>query len=40
MTREDVRFIVMTLVLVFLFLGEPDVFDKLRDYAMSTEVCK
>jgi hypothetical protein len=28
------------LVIVFLFYGEPDVWDKLHNYVMSMEVCK
>lgn len=40
MSSDDFRFFVLFLVLMFLFAGEPDVWDKLHDKAMSVEVCK
>lgn len=41
MNRPDVAFILIVLGLIFLFQGEPDVWDKLRERAMNNaEVCK
>ena len=40
MSNSDVRFWVVLLTLCFLFAGEPDVWDKLHDKAMSIEECK
>lgn len=36
MSASDVRFIVVTLVLTFLFVGDPDVWDGLRHLAMQS----
>lgn len=40
MNRQDVALILVVLGLIFLFQGDPDVWDKLRDRAMATETCK
>lgn len=40
MTGDDIRFWVWLGVAVFLFYGEPDVWDKMHAYAMNIEVCK
>lgn len=40
MTGNDLRFWIVVWVTVFMFIGEPDVWDKLHDMAMSVEVCK
>jgi len=40
MSWQDIRGIVMLMVVVFLFIGEPDVWDKLHDKVMSMENCK
>jgi hypothetical protein len=40
MDSNDTRFWVFLLVLCFLFVGEPDVWDRLHDKAMSLETCK
>ena len=40
MSNNDLRFMVWLLVLVFLFQGEPNVWEKLHDYVMHMEVCK
>jgi len=40
MSNNELRFWILLLVLVFLFQGEPDVWDKLHDYVMHMEVCK
>jgi len=37
---NELGFVLAILVLVFLFQGEPDVWDKLHAKAMSMEVCK
>ena len=35
MTANDIRFWLFVAISVFLFAGEPDVWDKLHDYAMN-----
>jgi len=40
MTRGDVLFIFTVLVLIFLFQGEPDVWDMLHERAMNMPLCK
>jgi hypothetical protein len=40
MSWQDIRGVVMLMVVVFLFAGEPDVWDKLHDKVMSMENCK
>lgn len=40
MSGSDTRFLLAMLALIFLFSGDPDVWDKLHDRAMQTEVCK
>lgn len=40
MTPNDFRFWVWLFVVVFMFYGEPDVWDKLHGYVMNIEVCK
>jgi hypothetical protein len=40
MNGDDIRLWVFLLVVVFLFAGEPDVWDKLHDKAMNMENCK
>jgi len=40
MKIDDVVFAVFVLALAFLFAGDPDVWDKLHEKAMSVEVCK
>ncbi len=40
MTGNDARLWIFLLVVVFLFTGEPDVWDKLHEKAMSMETCK
>ena len=40
MNGDDVRLWVLLLVVIFLFAGEPDVWDKLHEKAMSMENCK
>jgi hypothetical protein len=37
---NDLGFVLAVLVLVFLFHGEPDVWDKLHAKAMAMDVCK
>ncbi len=37
---KDLGFVLAVLVLVFLFQGEPDVWDKLHAKAMTMEFCK
>ena len=37
---DDFLFAVFLLALAFLFAGEPDVWDKLHERAMSMETCK
>ncbi len=40
MSGNQFRFMVWLLVLVFLFQGEPNVWDRLHEKAMSMEICK
>ena len=41
MNRQDVALILVALGLIFLFQGEPDVWDKMRERIMNdVEVCK
>lgn len=40
MSANDFRFWLFLLVAVFLFWGDPDVYDKVHDYAMNLEMCK
>ena len=40
MNSDDFRFWVLLLVLCFLFAGDPDVWDRLHDRAMTMETCK
>jgi hypothetical protein len=40
MTGNDARFWIFLFVWVFLFYGDPDVWDKLHAKAMSVETCK
>ena len=40
MSGNQFRFMVWLLVLVFLFHGEPNVWDRLHEKAMSMEICK
>jgi hypothetical protein len=40
MSANDFRFWLFLLVAVFLFWGDPDVYDKVHDYAMHLEVCR
>ena len=40
MSREDLRFWLFALAMIFLFYGEPDVWDKLHAYVMSIEGCR
>ena len=40
MSASDMSFWIWLAVVVFLFYGEPDVWEKLHDYAMNVEVCK
>lgn len=40
MERDDFRLWVFILILCFLFAGDPDVWDRLHDKAMTTETCK
>jgi hypothetical protein len=39
MSNSDLKFWVFILVLVFLFNGEPDVWDRLHEKAMSMQTC-
>ena len=40
MSASDMRFWIWLGVVVFLFYGEPDVWDRLHDAAMKIEACK
>ena len=40
MSKSDVTFICVIVLLMLLFDGEPDVFDKLRERAMMEATCK
>lgn len=40
MKADDFLFLFTVLALLFLFAGEPDVWDKLHERAMSMETCK
>lgn len=40
MTRDESRFWIWLFVVVFLFYGEPDVWDKLHEKIMNMETCK
>lgn len=40
MSADDMRFWIWLGVVLFLFYGEPDVWDKLHDSVMSVGVCK
>ena len=40
MSADDLRFWVFIWIAVFLFYGEPDVWDKLHDKVISMEICK
>ena len=40
MSKSDVTCIGVIVLLMFLFYGEPDVFDKLRERAMTEATCK
>lgn len=40
MDRNDILFVIMILGLIFLFDGEPDVWDKLHEQAMQSTSCK
>lgn len=40
MSADTMRYLFACLVLIFLFDGEPDVWDRLHDKVMSMEVCK
>lgn len=40
MSANDFRFLVWIFLVVFLFDGEPDVWDKLHDKVMNMETCK
>ena len=40
MSADALRYILVVFVLIFLFDGDPDVWDKLHDKAMQIETCK
>jgi hypothetical protein len=40
MSNNELRFWIWLFVVLFVFNGEPDVWDKLHDYVMHMEVCK
>jgi hypothetical protein len=40
MSRSEFLFIFTTLALIFLFQGEPDVWDRLHERAMNMPLCK
>jgi hypothetical protein len=40
MSTDDFRFWVWLFVVVFVFYGDPDVWDKMHDYVMHIETCK
>lgn len=40
MNRPDVALLITTLALIFLFQGDPDVWDKLHSMIMNIENCK
>lgn len=40
MSADTVRYVIVVLVLIFLFDGDPDVWDRLHDKAMGVEVAK
>lgn len=40
MSNNDARLWIWIFVVVFLFYGDPDVWDRLHEKAMSMEVCK
>ena len=40
MSADTFRYVLVCLILIFLFDGEPDVWDRLHDKAMNVEVCK
>lgn len=40
MSAQDVKFIVVVLALVFLFQGDPDVWDRMHNAAMSAGCVK
>lgn len=40
MNRQDIALVITILVLIFLFQGEPDVWDKLHGMVMNMENCK
>lgn len=40
MSWSDVRLMMFIFTCIFLFDGTPDVWDKLHEKVMSTEVCK
>ena len=40
MSASDMRFSIWLLAIVFLFYGEPDVWDALHNKIMSMETCK
>jgi hypothetical protein len=40
MSTNDFRFWVWLFVVVFVFYGDPDVWDKMHDYVMHIETCK
>ena len=40
MSADTIRYVIVCLVLIFLFDGEPDVWDRLHEKAMSMEVTK
>lgn len=40
MSADTFRYVIVVFVLIFLFDGEPDVWDKLHDKIMNMETCK
>jgi hypothetical protein len=40
MSADLFRYVFVAVAFIFLFEGEPDVWDRLHDKAMSMEVCK
>lgn len=40
MTKDDLRFVFVWLLLTFLFVGDPDIWDVLHNYVMKIGECK
>jgi hypothetical protein len=40
MSNSELKFWVWLFVVVFVFYGDPDVWDKMHDYVMHIETCK